>query len=95
MKNIQIVTGAIETLNEKIAILQEEYDSLVKQKATLETQILTAKAKNAGAKILMTLFIIVASIFAILTFAMISEDEMGSSLFLAIFATLFLWQPLL
>lgn len=90
MKNVQIVTGAIETLNEKIGILQEEYEALAKQKATLEKQILAARAKNAGVKIAMTLLIIIGSIFFILTFAMLSENEPGSALFLGIFALLFI-----
>lgn len=63
---IQMTMGAVETLNERINILQDELSSLDRQLVNLKGQLGTARAKDAGKKTLKIFFIVVS----VLTFFM-------------------------
>ncbi len=66
MDNIQITMGAVETLNERINILQDELESLTTQKNALKTQINASSLKDASIKLFRILALISGCILAFL-----------------------------
>jgi len=91
MKEIQITMGAVETLNERIKMLQSELNSLQVQKNTIKTQIDVANAKNIGVKIARVALFIVGGLFGIFTLVGLDAGEPGMVFFFLILAALFIW----
>lgn len=60
MNAIQITMGAVETLNERIKILQDELDNLISQRNILQTQLSVATLKTGFYRGLRILFYILA-----------------------------------
>ena len=74
MKDIQITMGAVETLNERIRILQDEFDCLTSEKNLLQSQLVVAKAKNAVYKSI-GIVLIITGIFTTLLGVLVTVNE--------------------